>query len=105
MSKHHSEEFEIQPEQAKGESMEAIIGEIRTVTKKIEDMVGNTDIVPEHLEGALEEARAVAGKYEFTQGDEDFDVALDILVDTIKNTELLEEEVARRFADKAGTVE
>lgn len=85
--------------------MEVIIGEIRSVTKKIEDMVGNTDIVPEHLDKALEEARAIAGKYEFTEGDEDFDVALDILVDTIKNTELLEEDVARRFSDKAGAVE
>ena len=81
-------------------SIEGITEEIRDVTRRIEDMVGKTDIVPEHLETALSEAREVASRYEFTEGDEDFDVALDILVETIKNTELLEEDVQKKSVEQ-----
>jgi hypothetical protein len=105
MNRNHPEEQEIGSEQETRESMEVIIKEIHEATRKIEDMVGKTDIVPEHLEIVLKEARKVSEKYEFTDGDEDFDVSLDILVDTIKNTELLEEDVARRFSNKVGEAE
>jgi hypothetical protein len=70
-----------------------IIEEIKKATQKIEDMVGNTDIEPEHLENALSEARAVFAKYEYTDGNAEFDEALDILMSTIQNTEDLEKDI------------
>ena len=74
--------------------------EIFAANQKIEDMIGNTDIDPEHLETALQEAKAVYGKYENVDGDAEFDEALDILLGTIENTKALEDDVLQKSTER-----
>ncbi len=81
------------------------IEEIIAVNEKIEGMVGNNDLEPEHMNDALREAREVYDKYKGMTGDENTDEALGILKYTIENTEDMEDEILGKFKERVGGTE